>query len=94
MLPLIPFCIVFDGYISSLRTRTPDEVVALLRRAKDAAGGGKQGAEAAQKEARNGGGGSDSVRGEPVVDGWRFVSGCEMHTDPIGWMNWIICVKE
>ncbi|KAH8840990.1 hypothetical protein MCOR07_003290 [Pyricularia oryzae] len=30
-LPIIPVVVTFDGYISSLRTRTPDEVEALLR---------------------------------------------------------------
>jgi len=31
LLPVLPFVLVFDGYISSLRTRTPDEVEVLLR---------------------------------------------------------------
>ncbi|KAF7536318.1 hypothetical protein G7Z17_g13064 [Cylindrodendrum hubeiense] len=31
LIPILPFVIVFDGYISSLRTRTPEEVEALLR---------------------------------------------------------------
>ena len=31
LLPILPFVLVFDGYISSLRTRTPDEVEVLLR---------------------------------------------------------------
>lgn len=31
IVPVIPFVLVFDGIISSLRTRTPDEVEALLR---------------------------------------------------------------
>lgn len=31
MCPIIPFALYFDGIISSLRTRTPDEVEALLR---------------------------------------------------------------
>lgn len=30
-IPILPFVLVFDGYISSLRTRTPDEVEVLLR---------------------------------------------------------------
>ncbi|KAI0898835.1 hypothetical protein F4806DRAFT_506754 [Annulohypoxylon nitens] len=30
-LPVVPFVLTFDGIISSLRTRTPDEVEALLR---------------------------------------------------------------
>lgn len=31
LIPILPFVLVFDGLISSLRTRTPDEVEALLR---------------------------------------------------------------
>ncbi|KAH7319704.1 hypothetical protein B0I35DRAFT_478030 [Stachybotrys elegans] len=30
-IPIIPFVLMFDGWISALRTRTPDEVEALLR---------------------------------------------------------------
>ena len=63
IIPLIPFVVAFDGYVSSLRTRTPDEVLQLLN-------GGRQ------------------------LDGWKFMSGEEMHTFPIGYLSWIICVKE
>ncbi len=31
IIPIIPFVLVFDGYISSLRTRSPDEVQALMK---------------------------------------------------------------
>lgn len=31
IIPVLPFVLVFDGYISSLRTRTPAEVEALMR---------------------------------------------------------------
>ncbi|TEA11424.1 hypothetical protein C8034_v007304 [Colletotrichum sidae] len=31
LIPILPFVLVFDGYISALRTRTPDEVEALMR---------------------------------------------------------------
>ena len=31
LLPVLPFVLVVDGWISSLRTRTPNEVEALLR---------------------------------------------------------------
>ncbi|KAK1713665.1 uncharacterized protein CLUP02_16554 [Colletotrichum lupini] len=31
LIPIIPFVLVFDGYISALRTRTPDEVEALMK---------------------------------------------------------------
>lgn len=31
LVPVLPFVVVFDGWVSSLRTRTPDEVEALMR---------------------------------------------------------------
>ncbi|KAG8170040.1 hypothetical protein KVR01_000785 [Diaporthe batatas] len=31
VVPVLPFVLVYDGWVSSLRTRTPDEVEALLR---------------------------------------------------------------
>lgn len=30
VVPIIPFVLVFDGYVSSLRTRTPKELLALM----------------------------------------------------------------
>ncbi|KAK0617034.1 hypothetical protein B0T14DRAFT_255949 [Immersiella caudata] len=32
VIPILPFVLVFDGWISALRTRTPEEVEALLRK--------------------------------------------------------------
>ena len=32
VIPIVPFILVFDGLVSSLRTRTPNEVVALAKR--------------------------------------------------------------
>lgn len=34
VLPIVPFVVVFDGWMSSLRARTPGEVMALVERAK------------------------------------------------------------
>ncbi|WYZ35657.1 hypothetical protein EsH8_X_000304 [Colletotrichum jinshuiense] len=31
LIPILPFVLTFDGYISALRTRTPDEVEALMK---------------------------------------------------------------
>lgn len=64
VIPIVPFVLVFDGFVSSLRTRTPDEVLALM---KDC--------------------GAD-------MDGWNIKSGHEAHTWPIGYVTWIIGVKE
>ncbi len=46
IIPILPFTLVFDGWISSLRTRTPEEVEVLLRTC------GAEGAD--QWELRNG----------------------------------------
>lgn len=65
IIPVIPFVLVVDGYISSLRTRTPEEVLALWKKAN----------------------GDD-------LEGWKIMSGRECHTWPIGYMSWVIGVKE
>ncbi|KAK3316447.1 hypothetical protein B0H66DRAFT_295354 [Apodospora peruviana] len=39
LIPVLPFVLVFDGWMSALRTRTPDEVEALLRTCTDTEGG-------------------------------------------------------
>ena len=31
LVPILPFVLIFDGWVSSLRTRTPEEVEILLR---------------------------------------------------------------
>lgn len=56
--------LVFDGYVSSLRTRSPEEVVALMREC-----------------------GAES-------DEWKLESGHEMHTNPMGYMTWVIGRKD
>ncbi|OBT66911.1 hypothetical protein VE03_04160 [Pseudogymnoascus sp. 23342-1-I1] len=64
VIPIIPFVVVFDGYVSSLRTRTPDELRSLLKTS-----------------------GAD-------MDGWSVRSGHDMHTAPLGYVTWVIGVKE
>jgi hypothetical protein len=32
IIPIIPFVLVFDGYVSSLRTRSPEEVQDLMKK--------------------------------------------------------------
>ncbi|MCJ1389405.1 hypothetical protein MMC18_002262 [Xylographa bjoerkii] len=65
IIPIIPFVLVVDGYTSSLRTRTADEIRTMV------GGGGKGG-----------------------IKGWKFRSGSEVHTYPIGEMSWFIGTKE
>lgn len=50
VIPVLPFVLVFDGWMSALRTRTPDEVEALLRTC--GAAGGEE--EVARWEVRSG----------------------------------------
>lgn len=67
IVPIIPFVLVVDGYVSSMRTRSAGEVLALLNRGD---GKGKS------------------------LQGWKVRSGQEMHTWPVGYMNWVIGVRE
>ncbi|KAL2198037.1 hypothetical protein P885DRAFT_33518 [Corynascus similis CBS 632.67] len=69
VLPALPAVLVFDGWMSCLRTRTADEVEALLRTC---------GAEG----------------GEAEIAKWEIKSGSEMFMWPVGYVNWIICVKR
>ncbi|OBT86893.1 hypothetical protein VE02_03853 [Pseudogymnoascus sp. 03VT05] len=64
IIPIIPFVVVFDGYVSSLRTRTAGELQSLLKTS-----------------------GGD-------MDGWSIRSGRDMHTEPLGYVTWVIGVKE
>ena len=38
VIPVIPFVLVFDGYVSSLRTRTADEILRMVGKGKDVKG--------------------------------------------------------
>ncbi|RKF53125.1 hypothetical protein OnM2_108002 [Erysiphe neolycopersici] len=64
VIPILPFVVVTDGYISCFRTRTPEEVSVLIKNC-----------------------------GASIED-WRFLSGREQHTWPIGHMSWIIAIKK
>ncbi|KAI9750307.1 MAG: hypothetical protein M1815_001873 [Lichina confinis] len=75
-LPILPFTLVFDGVISSLRTRTPDEIVQLMY--------GK----AASFAGANAGIPKKYRRGQ-----WTFEAGLEMHTWPVGYLNWFVGKK-
>lgn len=46
---------------------------------------------AGEKEDRDGEG-EEGMVGK--FKGWKFMSGEEMHTWPMGWLSWIICVRE
>jgi hypothetical protein len=82
ILPVVPFVVVYDGVISSLRTRTPRELMRLM---KGASGDGKGGVGAGAGEEKG-----DGIEWEK----WRFESGVESHTWLLGEMNWFVGVKE
>ena len=65
--------LVWDGYISSLRTRRVDEVLALLN--LDHSTGDGKGRERA-------------------LQGWTVRSGEELHTWPVGYLCWVIGVRD
>ena len=94
--PIVPFVIVFDGYVSSIRTRTPKEVMDLLRIAATNVAArtwkGQEQSNGGGKPKQNGH--EEQFRAEQLLDQWKFMSGSEMHTVPIGTMSWVMCIKE
>lgn len=94
--PIVPFVIVFDGYVSSIRTRTPKEVMDLLRiAAKNVAGRTRKGQEQSNGNGKPGQvGHEEQVGAELLLDQWKFMSGSEVHTVPIGTMSWVMCMKK
>lgn len=84
--PIVPFVIQFDGYISCLRTRTPEEVLALLQIAAERLAKKMKGNDDLGYEPEN--------KGRTALNGWTFRSGSTMHTPPIGRMTWIMCTRN
>ncbi|OAA53797.1 hypothetical protein SPI_09242 [Niveomyces insectorum RCEF 264] len=82
--PVLPFVLVFDGWMSMLRTRTPDEVAALLRTCGAAA--------PAPSTETTGSTGSTSATS--ATDAWELRSGETRHLWPCGYLKWIVCVKK
>jgi hypothetical protein len=83
IVPIVPIVIAWDGFVSALRVRTFEEVMALA-------------GERVSKEARNRG--CEDERGGDVLygvvnKGWRFSYGHTMHTWPCGYMSWVVGVK-
>lgn len=82
LIPVIPFIMSFDGFISSLRTRKFEEVMKLVDEGK---GGGGRPLEVSP------------IRRGPKLnwktaerEGWTFSGGKEMHTFPLGYMNYFV----
>jgi hypothetical protein len=85
VLPVLPLLVAFDGAVSALRTREFSEVVALIDDVLTAGDGGE--GECVREE--DGGSGMVVRRGE-----WVFEGGRELHTWPIGYMNWVVGYKK
>lgn len=79
--PVLPFTLSFDGFVSSLRTRTFLEVMTLIDPSLEAALQSSQGRAVRQVLQET---------GTADIEGWVFKGGREMHTWPIGYMNYIV----
>ena len=88
VIPIMPFIMSFDGLVSCLRTRTFQEVLALI----DTEVSGSVGVEASRisKEIDEDG----RIIQIAKRQDWVFKCGREMHTWPFGNMNWIIGYKS
>jgi hypothetical protein len=88
VVPVMPFIMVFDGLVSCLRTRTFEEVLELMDNDEEARKT-KKGSDVRVEIDSNGKAIQVVRKGE-----WVFRSGREMHTWPLGYMNWIVGVKK
>jgi hypothetical protein len=88
IIPVVPVVVTFDGVVSCLRTRGFEEVVALVD-AEDVGRSGKKDTEIAIEVDKEG-------REIKVVrrNGWVLRGGSELHTWPVGYMNWVVGVRE
>ena len=68
LIPIIPLVLVFDGWISCLRTRTGYEVKVMIDKAIE-------------------------EFGEEEAGQWKMQWGTEMHTWPLGPMEWFVATK-
>ncbi len=74
IIPIVPFIVVFDGFISALRTRTFGEVLALVNRRWAVTW-------------------EEGTNVAFAKEGWRFETGEQVHSWPVGYMNWIVGTK-
>lgn len=82
IVPIMPFIMAFDGVVSSLRTRTFEEILQIMPLDEN-------GYEYCIEQDEEG-------RYEVVAynGDWVFKAGEEMHTWPLGYMNWVIGYKR
>jgi hypothetical protein len=86
VLPIIPPVMSFDGMVSSLRTREFKEIMALV---DDVLGSDHDAKVTLEREDEHG-----NMTLIAERKGWVFEGGREMHTYPIGYMNWVIGYKR
>jgi len=82
VIPIMPFIMAFDGVVSSLRTRTFEEILKMMPLDVN-------GYERSLEQNEEG-------RYEVVAynGDWVFKAGREMHTWPLGYMNWVVGYKR
>jgi hypothetical protein len=85
LIPILPPIMAFDGIVSSLRTREFDEVMSLV---DDALGLSTAASEPLETINRSG----QTVKTVQKGD-WVFEGGRQMHTWPIGYLNWVVGYK-
>ena len=78
VIPIVPFVVVFDGIVSSIRTRTGAEVKKIAERVLDE-----------ETRAKGNRDGARIEKGE-----WNIMYGNEWHTWPIGVMGWVIGIRK
>ncbi|KAL0258848.1 hypothetical protein SLS55_006352 [Diplodia seriata] len=81
LIPILPFTLSFDGLVSSLRTRTFMEIMALVDSSLETALHGAQGRVFRRVLQET---------GTAEIEGWVFKGGRELHTWPIGYMNYVV----
>jgi hypothetical protein len=85
LIPILPAIMTFDGLVSSLRTREFGEVMSLV---DDVLGGATADRSTIESIERDGQTVHVVRRG-----GWVFEGSSQMHTWPIGYLNWVVGYK-
>lgn len=93
VVPVVPVVIVFDGWVSCLRTRTTGEVRDLVRLAAAAEGKGGAGGDG-DRGSTGVGKGVGEGEGEEGWKGWRFESGSALYAWPIGRLEWFVGIRD
>ena len=85
IIPILPFILSFDGFISSLRTREFEEVLELL---------GNEGSTDSKTEVHAHFDEEGRCIKTAKKGGWVFEGGRDQHTWPLGYITWVIGHRE